>query len=236
MYLAMQPERAKLSDVNEELIETLEVIATAADDVVSAVWRYSNTAECFYRVRASVPRTEVGRAARFLYLNRTAWGGIYRLNRFGQFNAPFGNSGRVICRRSSVVEAAAVFERAELESTEFEVAFARAEIGDVVYADPPYAGPSSGHESFMRYTPGRFRWLDQVRLAEVAKDAADRGVVVAVSGRADFDVESLYPGWIAMHLPRNCRVSRSVNARATFNEVVLISPNADVEESVQVGL
>jgi len=228
MYLALQPRTATLSDINEDLIQTLRVITQSADEVVTAVWRLSNTADCFYRVRASSPRSDIGRAARFLYLNRTAWGGIYRLNRFGEFNTPFGNSGRVICRRKAVVDAARHFERADLECTGFEDAVSRAQAGDVVYADPPYAGPNSGHESFMRYTPGRFRWRDQVLLAEVALDAAERGAVVAVSGRSDFEVEALYPGWTTMHLARNCRVSRRVDARAAFNEVVLLSPNANL--------
>lgn len=225
MYLALQPQAATLSDINPELIQAIRMISLYPDEVVNSVWRMSNTAECYYRVRSSTPRSEIGRAARFLYLNRTAWGGIYRLNKLGEFNTPFGNSGRVICRRKTVVEAAGYFARAQLECLDFELAIGRAKAGDVVYADPPYAGPTSGHESFMRYTPGAFRWGDQVRLARAAREAVERGAAVVVSGRKDFGIERLYPGWGVLHLSRTCRVSRHVEARSSFQEVVLLSPN-----------
>lgn len=231
MFLALQPQDAVLSDINPELIAALQVIAVQPEEVVSAVWRLSNTADCYYRVRRSSPRTEVGKAAKFLYLNRTAWGGIYRLNRHGQFNTPFGNSGRVICRRKVVLDAAQHFARVSLRCMDFEESLAQAQSGDVVYADPPYAGPTSGHESFLRYTPRRFCWRDQVRLARAAHAAVERGAAVAVSGRTDFEIEKLYPEWTTIRLSRSCRVSRSVDARSAFKEVVLLSPTFATAEA-----
>jgi DNA adenine methylase len=225
MHLAVQSPRAVLSDINEELIVALSVIASDPEKVVAAVWRFTNTADCYYRVRRSQPRSEIGVAARFLYLNRTAWGGVHRLNRLGEFNTPFGNSGRVICRLKSVVEGAALFARAELRSADFEEIIDQAGNGDVVYADPPYVGPGSGHDNFKRYTRESFNWGDQLRLAAAAQRAAERGALVVVSGRASFGIEGLYPHWQALHVRRSCNVSRRTDARGAFDEVVLTSPN-----------
>lgn len=235
MFLALQPRDALLSDINEELVQALRVIADRPEEVVGAVWRLSNTAECYYRMRSAEPRSAVGKAARFLYLNRTAWGGIYRLNRAGEFNTPFGNSGRVICRLKPVLDAADHFARADLEALDFETSMAMAKDGDVVYADPPYTGPSSGHESFMRYTPYRFSWADQKRLASAALGAYERGATVVVSGRAEFGIDALYPDWPVLSLSRSCRVSRRVDSRSSFNEILLLSPNFDPASSLRNG-
>jgi DNA adenine methylase len=225
MHLGVQFPNAILGDVNEELIAALAVIAEDPERVVSAVWRFTNTAECYYRVRRSRPRTPVGTAARFLYLNRTAWGGVYRLNGRGEFNTPFGDSGRVICRLQSVVQAAGAFARADLRAVDFEDLMDESGAGDVVYADPPYVSPTSGHDNFKRYSREAFCWSDQERLAVAAAGAVRRGAHVAVSGRAGFGLERLYPDWLVLHLRRSCRVSRAPEGRGKFSEIVLFSPN-----------
>jgi DNA adenine methylase len=140
VFLQLNPERAVLSDVNPDLISFLETIRQCPRQVVNAVWRYTNTKECYYKVRKMRPRTSVGAAARFLYLNRTCWGGIYRLNREGEFNTPFGYSGRTICRLHEVLEGCVRFDRAELVCRDFEVSLPVCRKGDVVYLDPPLRG------------------------------------------------------------------------------------------------
>src|SRR5437762_3129450 len=87
-FAALKPKRALLSDINEDLIRALKTIRTDHNRVARAVHRFSNTEECYYEVRRSQPRTKIGDAARFLYLNRTSWGGIQRFNQEGIFNVP----------------------------------------------------------------------------------------------------------------------------------------------------
>lgn len=223
MYLGLDPDEATLSDINAELIETIDTITREPERVIEAVWRFSNTAECYYRVRSSKPRTPIGTAARFLYLNRTAWGGVHRLNRRGEFNTPFGNSGRVICRRKSVIGAAKRFAKAQLVACDFAQMVGQAGLGDVVYADPPYVGPNSGHKHFKRYTRNGFDWGDQKRLAIALREAAERGATVAVSGRASLEIASLYPDWQILEVARACRMSRDPGARGSFDEIVVLS-------------
>lgn len=227
VHLALEYPRAVLSDANAELIETLVTTAADPEAVVRATWRFTNTADCYYRVRQSRPRTYVGRAARFIYLNRTSWGGVYRVNRDGQFNVPFANNQRPICRLEPVTRAATLFQRATLMSSDFEAVLDLTRDGDVVYADPPYVGRADGPEGFDRYHKRRFTWDDQCRLATALHRAVARGVFVALSARAGLGIEALYPGWYSTSLSRICRVARDRQSRKQYDEVVLTSKVVD---------
>ena len=222
VFLALQPESAVLSDNNAELIESLSVLRSAPGGILDRLWRLSNSEECYYRVRASRPTTRVGAAARFIYLNRTCWGGIYRLNQRGEFNVPFGNSGRIICRKRDLEDNARGLSRAKLLCRDFEVSMRQARSGDVVYADPPYTtrGQNNG---FLRYNEKLFAWKDQKRLADAAHQAARRGAFVAISGIWHKDVLGLYPGWWRIRLDRPSNVSGDPSYRGMAQEVVLFS-------------
>ncbi|MBS0202018.1 MAG: Dam family site-specific DNA-(adenine-N6)-methyltransferase [Planctomycetes bacterium] len=236
LFLAMRPKKAVLSDVNADLIEFLKTVKRYPELVVESVWRLSNSEECYYRVRGSVPRTRIGRAARFLYLNRTCWGGVYRLNKEGRFNVPFGNSGRIICNRDDVVLASTAFRTAKLSAADFEKTMAQAGTGDVIYADPPYTTRGAGN-GFIRYNESLFRWEDQLRLAKVAREAAERQAFVAVSGLNHFEFIDLYPGWWVAEFERASNVGRDLQSRVRICEVVVFSrrPNADSIVTVQIG-
>ncbi len=231
MLMHLSPPDAVLGDINSELIETFDTVKRCPEAVVHAVWRFSNTAECYYRVRTSKPRTPVGRAARFVYLNRTAWGGIYRLNKHGAFNVPFGNSGRSICRKALVVDAALALAGTQFIAADFAVTMAEARGGDVIYADPPYVGRGTAPRSnFARYHFPAFTWTDQERLAEAAHAAVARGATVFLTAGADSGVEGLYPGWIARTLTRQQRVSRRTDRRVPYSEVLLVGAPVSAED------
>jgi len=224
LLLHLAPTDAVLGDVNAELIETFQTVTATPDEVVCAVWRFSNTSDCYYRVRAAAPRTAVGRAARFIYLNRTAWGGIYRLNREGAFNVPFGSTGRRICRKNLIVNAAKALTGTRFAVADFSATIDAAGAGDVIYADPPYVGRDLGREeSFARYHFPAFTWSDQERLSRCTHAAAARGATVFVTARGAVGVEDLYPGWQTTPLSRQQRVSRRLDRRQLYAETLLFS-------------
>lgn len=221
IFFHLQPQQASLSDVNSELIDFLDAIRADAEAVVRAVWRFSNNRECYDRVRRMRPRSDVGRAARFLYLNRTCWGGIYRLNRQGEFNTPFGDSGRAICHREVVLECARILKVATIEVCDFASPMGHAGKGDVVYCDPPYS--FAGSNGFIRYNSRLFGSLDHERLARTAQDAASRGADVVVSGLFTPELLRLYPGWWSISIERKSLVSRSPAGRRWVSEAALFS-------------
>lgn len=236
VFLRLSPRRAILSDCNAALIRALRTIRDHPHRVVDLAWRFSNTEDCYYRVRRMRPKTATGFAARFLFLNRTCWGGIYRLNRHGEFNVPFGNSGRRICHKGSLIAAATSFKKAALLSADFEDVVGKGVRGDVVYVDPPYTtrGQNNG---FIRYNERLFSWADQVRLAAACKRAAKRGAFVIISGPWHRDILKLYPGWWAGKLARRSTVSRDVEGRKKVSEVLLFSrrPRVSMERVCELS-
>src|SRR5713226_8215221 len=91
VFFSSLPRNAFLSDRNKELIETYKAVQKNAEAVIHLLRRFSYTEDCYYHARESRPRSSVGRAARFIYLNRTCWNGLYRVNRDGDFNVPIGS-------------------------------------------------------------------------------------------------------------------------------------------------
>ncbi|MCH8159914.1 MAG: Dam family site-specific DNA-(adenine-N6)-methyltransferase [Proteobacteria bacterium] len=222
VFLELKPKKAVLSDSNGRLVEFLKIVRRHPNKVVDATWRFSNNVDCYYRVRGSHPRTEIGRAARFLFLNRTCWGGVYRLNRSGDFNVPFGNSGRKICSRAHVQAVAKVLGAALLKTEDFEAVMSAARKGDVIYADPPYTSRGENN-GFLRYNESLFSWKDQQRLAHAARKARRGGAFVAVSALHHKDVLSLYTGWWVLEVPRSSLISCDVDARQKITEVLIFS-------------
>ncbi|SMP79531.1 DNA adenine methylase [Neorhodopirellula lusitana] len=221
-YLELKPPAALLSDSNAELIAFYRECIDTPEQVVAAVQRNSNEEDCYYRIRRSKPRTAVGKAAKFLFLNRTCWGGIYRLNQRGEFNVPFGDSGRQICCKSDVLAASSLFAAAELECCDFAKSIDRMQNGDVVFADPPYTSRGQ-FNGFVRYNERLFSWDDQQRLSDVSKSARKRGVFVAVCGSFHRDVLSLYENWWVLKTERHSNVARSTKSRKSVCECIVFS-------------
>lgn len=234
VFCQLCPRSALLSDINVDLMNFYECLKRDPDALIAAVRKYKNTSACYYSVRSTKPRSKVGAAARFLYLNRTCWGGVYRLNREGEFNVPFGNSGRAICRYENLIQAYEALRNAKLTCDDFERVMDGARSGDVIYADPPYTTLGEGN-GFLRYNERLFGWKDQERLAATCQRAADRGVFVAVSGLWHDDVLGLFPHWWALKLERHSLISREVYGRRKIHEVVLFSKRPHLKE-VATGL
>lgn len=222
VFLQLRPSSAYLSDSNRELVHFLNVAKVWPEEVVRHVWRWTNTRACYERVRSSRPRTDIGKAARFLYLNRTCWGGVYRTNRHGKFNVPFGDSGRGLCSLAHVISVSEAFSQAVIEVRDFEDSIDETSAGDVVYADPPYTAKGEDN-GFLRYNETIFQWTDQMRLAASLRRAKRRGVFVTCSGLHHPELFRLYPGWWAVTVPRHSTVSRLSASRRSVREVLILS-------------
>ena len=141
LFFALLPERAVISDVNSDLVNTYKATRDRAQEVIRRLKRLPVNKETYDRLRAEVPHDPVRRAVRFLYLNRTAFGGIYRVNGNGKFNVPFGGGDRtpeVLWRRSLLIRASTALSGAEIRHDDFEPVINRVQRGDVVYCDPTY--------------------------------------------------------------------------------------------------
>ena len=185
-FFHLRPWPASLSDSNAELINAYEQVRDNVEEVIRRLSEFE-ICECAYEaMRSKVPRSNLMRAVRFLYLNRTAFNGIYRVNQEGHFNVPYGcKAGTVLCDETLLREASSALQRRRLLVCDFEDAINQARSGDLVYADPPYT-TKHNNNGFRRYNEVIFSWEDQERLAECLQRASRRGVHVILSkiGRA----------------------------------------------------
>ncbi len=193
VFFALRPKRAVLSDLNGELIETFRTVRDDPRRVIRSLAQLRYSKDSYYRIRSKLPPTRWQRAARFIYLNKTGFNGLFRVNFAGRFNVPFGNHGSnlMVCDSKQVLTASAALEGITLLRSDFENTVARASAGDLVYFDPPYTTAHTNN-GFVEYNAKVFKLEDQTRLAKVAKDLAHRNVKVAVSNADHSSIRSLY--------------------------------------------
>lgn len=202
--------RATLSDTNPDLMMMYRVLQTNAEELIAELAPLENTSEVFEVVKRWVPEelSDVRRAARFVYLLKTAFNGLWRVNKSGAYNVPFAENGNRVLDAERLLRCRDLLECASLFEESFEGVLGRAEAGDVVYFDPPYP-PLSKTSSFTGYTKGAFGWSEHERLRDVARELKSRGVFVMISNSDQPRVRELYKDGFRIH---ETSAPRSVNS------------------------
>lgn len=221
LFLRLQPSKAILSDINTELIHTYEEVRTDPDAVWKRASSWSTEESFYYELRAVDVNmlSSTDRAARFVYLNRFCFNGVYRTNRKGQFNVARGRGYLGIpCRRQFRLFAERL-SSVDLRCTDFQRTVSRAGAGDFVYLDPPYAG--TGNRDRGEYGPGTFKEVDLDRLAEGLKSASSRGSNVLISYADQPSILRRFRGWHVRRLQVTRNVCGFADARRTANEVLI---------------
>jgi DNA adenine methylase len=213
LFFAQRPRRAVLADVNERLIRTYRGVRNHVDDVIALLRRYPHDRAFFYGLREKDidPASDAEVAAWFIYLNRTGYNGLYRVNRSNRYNVPFGRyRNPTICDEPTLRACSAALAGADLRVQDFEDVVRKARRGDFVYFDPPYV-PLSATSSFTSYTSGGFGAGDQVRLRDAARRLKEKGVRVLLSNSSAPSVQALYEdGFRKVEVP----AARVVNSKA----------------------
>ncbi|MFE4056033.1 Dam family site-specific DNA-(adenine-N6)-methyltransferase [Streptomyces sp. NPDC059096] len=173
---------SSLSDANPELVICFQQVAKDPEKIMALLDEMPNSREFYNAERSKSPEdlSDFDRAARVIYLNKTGFRGLWRVNRKGGFNVPYGAYDRPYYNRSTLLAASSALQSAEIQHRDFEVALKEAASGDWVYLDPPYI-PLSQFSDFKRYTAGQFGEEDQRRLASAMLEASSRGVHVTMT-------------------------------------------------------
>ncbi len=211
LFFAVAPRRACLSDNNAELVHCYRQVRDDVYPVLDALARHVYDRTHFTTVRALDPMQlePAERAARFIYLNKTCFNGLWRVNRAGRFNVPIGRyKNPRFHDPSSLILASRALKGVEIEHAPFEDALAKAAPGDFVYLDPPY-DPVSTTASFASYTASGFGWEDQKRLARACIVLNRRGVRFLLSNSATPRIKELYRGFEQ----RMVRAPRFINSK-----------------------
>lgn len=196
LLFSQLPSRATISDINPELVNCYQVIRDDLDGLIRSLRRHKNTEEHFYFVRAKRPSTmtPLQRASRFIYLNKTCFNGLYRENKSGQFNAPYGryaNPRIVDVENLTAIHHYLSGNDVRIHHAGYQHVLDNAKAGDFIYLDPPYA-PMSETANFTSYTKSGFGLEDQKELARVFAELSRRGVKVMQSNSNTEVIRELY--------------------------------------------
>ena len=196
LFFDLQPKSALLGDQNSELIEMYRVVRRKPNEVFDRLQRIPRNRPVYEKRRAEDPASlsAVDRAARFIYLNRNCFNGIYRTNSRGQFNVPFSNDrvGEFVSR-NVFSKCASVLRKATLESADFGITLRSVRRGDFVYLDPPYAVQS--RRIFREYGSKLFSVADLVRLAAILRRIDSRGAAFVLSYADCREIRDIAKDW-----------------------------------------
>ncbi len=218
--------RVVINDINAELVSTYMALRDNNAEVIAKLKRLrNNLSEAdYYKMRASTPTSNVDRAVRLIYLNRTGFNGLYRVNASGDFNVPWGKlKNPTVCNEHLLSAVGDWLKHVEIRHGSFSSAVEDAKAGDVVYFDPPYI-PLSLTSAFSKYSKDDFRELDQYALAGVIRGLIERGVRVVLSNSFTPTTLKIFGPVINL---RVLDVTRTIAAkresRGTVQEVIGIS-------------
>jgi len=198
VFFALQPENAIISDSNPELINLYRTVADNVDAVINELQKFENIEEMFYEVRAqkweSLSPAEA--AARTIYLNRTCFNGLYRVNKKGQFNVPFGKyKNPKIIDESNLRAASNLLSKATILCSDYSEILENLTCpNDLVFLDPPYV-PISEYSDFKRYTKEQFSLEEHEKLAQIYKILSDKGCHTFLTNSNHPIVKNLYSGF-----------------------------------------
>lgn len=223
VFFHLLPPRAVLIDSNDELINFYLVVRDDLEALLQDLKKHENTAEYYYRIRAFDPGqlTPVERASRFLYLNKTGYNGLWRVNSRGQHNVPFGRyKNPKIVDEPNLRLVSEALKRAEIICDDFSRVLDCADPGAFVYLDPPYH-PLSETANFTSYTPDAFEEDDQRRLAEVFRELDRRGCLVMLSNSDTPFIRELYKNYDIQVIYAKRAINCRADKRGPISELVI---------------
>lgn len=227
LFFALQPENAIISDSNPELINMYRQVADFPDEVIQCLKQYENTKEMFYNVRSqtweALPKAEA--AARTIFLNRTCFNGLYRVNKKGEFNVPYGKyKNPKICDQDALYVASDALKKAEILCGDYILVLEHyTKEGDFIFLDPPYL-PVSEYSDFKRYTKEQFYEEDHIELAKIIARLHERGCHIILTNSNHPLVHELYSQFTIDVVATKRYISCRGSSRKGEDVIVTIPP------------
>jgi DNA adenine methylase len=196
VFFDLLPKKAELSDLNNELVTTYNVIKNDVDGLIKSLKKHKYAKEYYLEVRAKDPKmlSDLDIASRFIFLNRTCFNGMYRVNSKGGFNVPFGKyTNPMICDEENLHKVSKALQKVTIQNQDYKAILKKAKKGDFVYFDPPYY-PVSKTASFTSYTANSFLDKEQTELRDTFVELNKRGCFVMLSNSDTPFINKIYSG------------------------------------------
>ena len=225
VFFYLQHPRSFLSDSNKELVELYEAVKNNVEELIKALKSHKNEREYFYEVRAqkSSNLSQTERAARFIYLNKTCFNGLYRVNSKGEFNVPFGRyKNPTICDAEGLRSASIALQNASIANNDYQSVLSKAKPTDFIYFDPPYH-PLNKTSSFTSYTSEKFGEDEQKQLAKIYRSLAECGCFVMLSNSDTPLIRELYKDFYIHEIQANRAINSKPEGRGKITELLIIN-------------
>jgi DNA adenine methylase len=210
-----------LNDANAELINAYSVVKSKTADLIRGLQSIKHSKETYYRIRESESTMPLGRAVRFIYLNKSCFNGLYRVNGKGKFNVPIGSYKNPTLVEPEVMQVwSEALKGVELYSEDFEKRLSAVKRGDFVYADPPYL-PRSKTANFTSYTVLKFDEKDHERLVQSLTDVHKRGAKFLCSQGDSDTIRQLYKAFTIVPVIVRHSVGASASSRGGVRELLI---------------
>ena len=217
VFFHIEPQGGSINDINPRLMSFYRVVRDRPRELIEEARRYRYDEDKYYHLRDkfnSKGLTEVEEAALLLYLNKTAYNGLYRVNSKGEFNVPFGRyRNPTIVHPRSILRASRLLRNVEIHCEDFSYLTDVAGEGDICYLDPPYH-PSSETANFTDYAEGGFGLADQERLRDLCIKLDRRGVIFVLSNSDTDAVRRLYRGIVELRII-SLRTKRMISSKVS---------------------
>lgn len=245
VFFNESPDNFIIADANDDLINCYQCLSEEPLKFEHTLKQHqrNHSDEYYYKIRASNPRKRHTRAARFVYLNRACFNGLYRVNSKGRFNVPIGTSNNIILSNDDFSNISLCLQNGEILTRDFELTINEAKHNDFVFVDPPYT-VKHNMNGFVQYNEKIFSWEDQVRLKNAVVDAVARGAKVTITNADHPSIHALYDGIAEIEsVSRNSLIAGQNSNRGKTTEVIIrmgwqkrASETKDISEGVICGI
>ena len=221
VFFKLKPQKGTVNDVNPRLVNFYKIVRDSPEKLIAKAKKFPYNRDSYYALRDKFndeKLSPVEDAALLLYLNKTSYNGLYRVNSRGRFNVPFGRyRNPTIVHEEDIRGASEALSKIEIYNEDFSYILKAAKWGDLVYLDPPYE-PVSHTSNFNTYSPTGFPWEEQVRLSETIRELDERGVLFVLSNSEP--VKKLYEGFNVTTVRANRSINTKATARGPVNEII----------------
>lgn len=226
IFFSLTTDGAVLSDANQELIQTYTAVRDDPEAIILALNGYENTKDFYYQLRENIPDGDAEKAARFIFLNHTSFNGLYRVNRRGLYNVPYGQRTHVVIDPESIRNASAALQNTELQTGDFAAGIEHIGQNTLVFLDPPYT-VSHNNNGFIEYNQNIFSIEDQRRLATFIQQIDELGAYFILTNAAHDSIREIFQNCGRSFVVERQSLIGGRNARRGLTEE-LVFTNIDV--------